>query len=64
MLGFRSYGYDTCPMEGLDSKRVKSILNLKSSEDIVMILGVGKAVSGGIYGPQMRFDQKEFIVTI
>jgi len=64
MLGFRSYGYDTCPMEGFDSKRVKAILNLKSTEDVVMILGVGKAVSGGIYGPQMRFDQKDFIVTI
>lgn len=64
MLAFRSYGLDTCPMEGFDSCRVKSLLNLNSDQYIVMILGVGKAVEGGIYGPQLRFDREKFIKTI
>ena len=64
MLAFRSYGLDTCPMEGFDRNRVKSILSLNSDQHIVMILGVGKAVDGGIYGPQLRFDRNKFIKTI
>ncbi|MCK6596660.1 MAG: nitroreductase family protein [Bacteriovoracaceae bacterium] len=64
MLAFRAYGYDTCPMEGYDSKRVKKILGLSSHQHLVMILGVGKAVPGGVYGPQIRFDKKLFIKTI
>jgi nitroreductase len=61
MLGFRAHGYDTCPMEGFDSHRAKKILQLSSHQHIVMILGVGKAMPGGIYGPQMRFDKKLFV---
>jgi nitroreductase len=64
MLAYRSYGYDTCPMEGFDSYRVKKILNLNSEQHIVMILGAGKCVPGGIYGPQMRFPKENFIKTI
>lgn len=64
MLGYRSYGYDSCPMEGYDSHRVKKILGLNSDQHIVMIIGAGKAVSGGIYGPSMRFDRSRFIKTI
>lgn len=64
MLAYRAFGYDTCPMEGYDSKRVKKILGLSSHQHLVMILGVGKALPGGVYGPQMRFDKKLFIKTI
>jgi len=41
MLAFRSYGYDTCPMEGFDSSRVKKALNLSGHEDVVMIIAAG-----------------------
>ena len=30
MLGVRAYGYDSCPMEGFDDKRVRKILKLNS----------------------------------
>jgi nitroreductase len=61
MLAFRAAGYDTCPMEGIDSSRVKKILNLKYSQDVVMVLGCGKRAPGGIYGPRVRFDSKDYI---
>lgn len=64
MLAYRSHGYDTCPMEGFDSHRVKKILDLNCHQHLVMILGVGKALPGGVYGPQMRFDKEKFIKTI
>jgi nitroreductase len=64
MLGYRSYGYDTCPMEGFDSVRVKKILDLNSHQHVVMIIAAGKALPGGIYGPQLRFNEEKFIKTI
>ncbi len=64
MLGFRAHGYDTCPMEGFDRNRVKKILNLNCHQHVVMIIGAGKAVPGGIYGPQLRFSKDKFIKTI
>lgn len=64
MLAYRSHGYDTCPMEGYDAHKVKKILDLNCHQHLVMILGVGKALPGGIYGPQMRFDKNKFIKTI
>jgi nitroreductase len=64
MLAFRAAGFDTCPMEGYDSKKVKSILGLDGSESIVMIVGAGKRAPGGVYGPRVRFDRDQFIKNI
>lgn len=64
MLAFRAHGYDTCPMEGYDSKRVKKALGLRSKAQIVMIIGAGKRADGGMYGPRIRFGREQFIKTI
>jgi len=64
MLAFRSYGYDTCPMEGLDEKRVHNLLDLPSSARICMAISVGKRAENGIYGPRIRFDRELFIKTV
>lgn len=61
MLAFRAYGYDTCPMEGLDSTRVKKILNLPSDAIVVMVISAGKRAPNGIYGPRLRFERSQFI---
>lgn len=64
MLAFRSHGFDTCPMEGYDSKRVKKIMGLPRRAQIVMIVGAGKRAEGGMYGPRIRFPREQFIKTI
>lgn len=64
MLAFRSYGYDTCPMEGFDSWKVKSAIGLKGQAEIVMVIGAGKRADGGVYGPRMRFPREQFIKTV
>lgn len=64
MLAFRSQGYDTCPMEGYDSKRVKKILGLPSKAHVVMIVAAGKRADGGMYGPRIRFPREQFIKTL
>ena len=61
MLSFRAYSFDTCPMEGFDSYRVKKILKLPKDSYITMIISAGKRAENGIYGPQVRFDRKNFI---
>lgn len=64
MLAFRSHGYDTCPMEGYDSKKIKNILGLPRQALVVMIVGAGKRAEGGMYGPRIRFPREQFIKTI
>lgn len=61
MLAFSSYGYDTCPMEGFDSKRVKKLLGLPRDAVLVMGVSAGKRAEGGIYGPRIRFDKDLFL---
>ena len=61
MLSMRAYGYDTCPMEGLDSSRVKKILKLPKKAQICMAISAGKRDNKGVYGKQLRFDNKIFI---
>ena len=41
LVSMAGYGYDTCTMEGFDSKRVKKTLNLPKAAEISMIIGCG-----------------------
>lgn len=61
MLGFAAYGYDTCPMEGYDSKRIKKALGLKCHHEVVMAISVGKRDKKGVYGPRVRMPREQFI---
>ena len=54
MISMAAHGYDTCPMEGFDSKRVKNILGLPKGAMINMIISCGIRGKGGVYGPQFR----------
>ena len=40
MLAMAEIGYDTCPLEGFDSRRVKRLLKLPCSAEINMIIPV------------------------
>ena len=61
MLSLRAFGYDSCPMEGIDSARIKRLLNLSNKDQICMVISVGKRASNGIYGKRMRFDKSNFV---
>jgi nitroreductase len=54
MISMAGINYDTCPMEGFDSLRVKKIINLSSSSEITMILGCGIREEHGVYGKRFR----------
>ena len=59
MISMAAINYDTCPMEGFDSLRIKKILHLPSSAEINMIIGCGFRDEQGIYGERFRipFDE-------
>ena len=57
--GLNEIGYDTCPMEGSDTKRVKNILNLPRKAEITMIIGCGVRDEKGIYSPRFRVPFNE-----
>lgn len=55
MLAMSEAGYDTCPIEGLDSRRVKRLLALPRGAEINMIVACGIRREGrGIWGHRHR----------
>lgn len=64
MLSLRAYGYDTCPMEGIDSRRIKKMLNLGNGAEINMVISIGKRADNGVYGKRFRLNSDNFIKII
>lgn len=64
MLSMAAEGYDTCPMEGFDSKRVKQFLKLPDAAEIGMIVSVGIGKPEGLYGPRVRLSLDKIIYEI
>lgn len=61
MLAARAFGFDSCPMEGMDSSRVRSALKLPRDAVVVMGIALGERSAEGVYGPQIRFPRERFI---
>ena len=59
MLAMANEKYDTCPMEGFDSKKVKKILKLPYGAEINMVVSCGIREEHGVWGERMRvpFDE-------
>lgn len=59
MLAMANEEYDTCPMEGFDSIRVKRILKLPAGAQINMVISCGIRDNRGVWGDRMRvpFDE-------
>ena len=63
MLAMRAEGFDTCPMEGMDSVRVKRILALPRRAEVCMVISAGRRTQKGIYGNRFRFPRESFFKT-
>jgi len=59
MISMAAVGYDTCPMEGSDTWRVKRLLGLPPGAEINMIVSCGIRKPEGVYGERFRipFDE-------
>ena len=50
MISMAGFGYDTCPMEGFDSLKLKKLLKLNSKSEINMVIGCGiRLKEGGLW---------------
>ena len=59
MLSMAAESYDTCPMEGSDTWRVKKVLNLPRGAEVNMIVSCGIRKPEGVYGDRFRIPFKE-----
>lgn len=60
MLAMASEGYDTCPLEGFDGRRVKKILHLPCRAEVNMIISCGiRNGNRGIWGERFRVPFEE-----
>ena len=59
MLAMADAGYDTCPMEGMDSRRVRKLLCLPRGAQINMVVSCGIRMPEGIYGNRFRIPFEE-----
>ena len=64
MLSFRAFGFDSCPMEGMDERRVQKLLGLPRSAEVCMVISAGKRAKYGIYDQQFRMDPSLFIFEV
>jgi len=56
MLSLRAFGFDSCPMEGMDERRVQKLLDLPRAAEVCMVISAGKRAEHGIYDKQFRLD--------
>jgi nitroreductase len=59
MISMAGIGYDTCPMEGFDSWRLKRLLKLPYGAEISMVIACGIRSEEGIFAPQFRVPFEE-----
>ena len=59
MISMAAEGYDTCPMEGSDTWRVKKLLGLPLGAEINMIVSCGIRKPEGVYGERFRIPFEE-----
>lgn len=60
MIAMAEQGYDTCPLEGFDSKRLKGILNLPNGAQINMVISCGiRKGNVGVWGERCRVPFEE-----
>ncbi len=59
MLSMAAENYDTCPMEGSDTLRIKKILNLPLRSEINMVISCGIRKPEGVYGERFRIPFNE-----
>ncbi|APG65257.1 nitroreductase family protein [Tenacibaculum todarodis] len=64
MLSMAAENYDTCPMEGSDTWRVKRLLNIPRNAEINMIVSCGIRKPEGVYGERFRIPFEEIYTVV
>ena len=59
MLAMANEHYDTCPMEGFDSRMVKRLLKLPYGAEVNMVISCGIREPHGVWGDRIRVPFEE-----
>ena len=59
MLAMAEEGYDTCPLGGYDSRRIKKLLHLPYGAEVTMVVACGLREERGIWGERFRLPFEE-----
>ena len=64
MHSISAEGFDSCPLEGFDSRRLKALLGLPRGAQISMVVAIGKRVKKGVYGPRLRLPIESVVYEV
>ncbi len=64
MLSITAEGFESLPMEGLDAKMMKKLLNLPKKAEINMAIAVGKGTEKGLRGERFRLPYDEVVFEV
>jgi nitroreductase len=64
MLSMQAEGYSSCPLEGVDTLRIKRFLGLPYKAEVCMVVSTGKGLQEGIYGDRIRVPKEEVIFEV
>ncbi len=59
MLAMANEGYDTCPLEGFDSRLIKKALSLPRGSEVNMVITCGVRMQKGLRGERFRVPFEE-----
>jgi nitroreductase len=64
MLAVSAQGYDTCPLEGFDGRRLRRFLALSRDAEIAMVIAIGKRRADKPPLPQIREARSEHVFVV
>ena len=64
MLSLAAYGYESCPIGGMDKLRIGKILDLPSKAEVTMVIAAGRGKPEGVYGRRVRLSEEDLIKEI
>ncbi len=64
MLSAAAHGLDSCPMGGMDAKRIGQLLDLPCGAEVVMVIALGRRKPEGVYGPRVRLAEEDLLKVV
>lgn len=61
MLSLAAHGYESCPIGGLDPRRIRRTLGLPGKAEVTMVIAAGRGKAKGLSGPRVRLDESDLI---
>lgn len=61
MLSLSAHGYESCPIGGFDSVRIRRALDLPRPAEVTMVISAGRGKPEGLYGRRLRLPDGDLI---